>query len=313
MSAKSSFHTLANQLIDQFSKARPIHANTLILSIYGDTICPRGDSIWLGSLIKLVEPLGISQRLVRTSVFRLSEKSILQSKQVGRRSYYSLTERAFRQFASASKRIYAAEPLEWDGQWLLVFTSLGGLSTDQREIVRKELRWLGFNRITAGVYGHPTIELGEVQKLVREMGLEENIVVLHATAADPNLTPATNHLMSQCIDLKPSNTQYQKLIDDFQGILDAARHESNLDPALCFLVKTLLIHRFRLILLKEPELPSELLSENAISKYARDMIGELYQIIQAPADSYFSSISETEGGKFDKPSMAYYQRFHSMH
>ena len=309
MPTKSSFTSLATSLVETFAKTRPIHANSLILTIYGDTVCPRGGSIWLGSLIKLVEPLGINQRLVRTSVFRLSEKNVLQSKQVGRRSYYSLTDRAVRQFASASKRIYAAKPLEWDEQWRLVLTSLGNISAEQRETVRKELYWLGFNRITTGVYGHPTIDFEEVKRLIREMGLEQNIVILKASAADSTRSPVTNRLLSQCIDLEPSNEKYTDLINDFKGILKAAKQESELDPALCFLVKTLLINRFRLILLKEAEIPDELLAKNAISRRARILVSELYQVIQAPADEYFTHVSETEGGVFSEASDTYHSRF----
>lgn len=304
-----SFASHTSTLIDNFAKTRPIHANSLILSIYGDTICPRGDTIWLGSLIKLVEPLGISQRLVRTSVFRLSEKNVLQSKQVGRRSYYSLTNRAFRQFITASKRIYAAQPLSWDGQWRLVFTSLGGITTEQREMVRKELNWLGFNRITAGVYGHPTADIDDVKKLTRELDLEDNIVILQATAASSDHVPLANKLISQCFDLDSSNEQYTAFIKDFETILAAAHREQTLDPKLCFLIKTLLIHRFRHILLKEPALPQALLPENALSLRARDMVGSLYQMIQEPADRYFTEVSETEGGEFKQAPADYFLRF----
>lgn len=309
MPTKSSFTSLATALVDNFAKTRPIHANSLILTIYGDTICPRGDSIWLGSLIKLVEPLGINQRLVRTSVFRLAEKNVLQSKQVGRRSYYSLTDRAVRQFASASKRIYAAKPLEWDGQWRLVITSLSDIDNEQRETVRKELYWLGFNRITTGVYGHPTIDYEEVKRLIKDMGLEDKIVFLNASAIDKKHVPVSNRLLSQCIDLQPSDEKYSALINDFKGILKAAKQETDLDPALCFLVKTILINRFRRILLKEAELPEKLLAKNAISRRGRALVSDLYQVIQAPADEYFLSMSETEGGHFGQATEEYLNRF----
>ena len=309
MPSKSSFVSLASSLVDNFPKARPIHANSLILTIYADMICPRGGTIWLGSLIKLVEPLGINQRLVRTSVFRLSEKGVLSSKQLGRRSYYSLTDRAKRQLASASKRIYASKPLEWDGRWRLVLTSLGNITAEQRETFRKELYWLGFNRIASGAYGHPTIDLSEVKKLSQEMGMKSDIAILQASAMDAKHMPIANRLISQCIDLAPSTDKYTDLINDFQGILKAAKHESDLDPALCFLVKTLLIHRFRHILRKEAELPKELLPKNAISRRARKMVGELYQEVQGPADNYFAEVGETEGGKFPDAIGSYYSRF----
>nr|HPQ96501.1 hypothetical protein [Thiolinea sp.] len=91
MSGTDPFRQAADRVIRHFAESRPIHANTLILTIYGDLVHDFGGSLWLGSLIRLVQPLGISERLVRTSVFRLAEKGMLQARQVGRRSYYRLT------------------------------------------------------------------------------------------------------------------------------------------------------------------------------------------------------------------------------
>jgi phenylacetic acid degradation operon negative regulatory protein len=304
-----SFDQAANRLIEHFAKTRPIHANSLLVSIYGDTICPRGGTIWLGSLIKLVEPLGINQRLVRTSVFRLSEKNILTSKQVGRRSFYSLTERAFRQFLSASKRIYASETLAWDKQWRLVLTTLGELTNEERDLVRRELYWLGFSRITPGVYAHPMADIDEVQRAIKDLNLENRIAVLKASAANPTQVPMTNALISECFDLKRSESEYVALIRDFSGILDAAKNTQSLNPKLCFLIKTLLIHRYRHILLKEPELPDALMSTESASYIARMLVGELYTIICPLADSYFSEVSETETGSFPQPEDSYYRRF----
>jgi len=305
----NTFTDAANTLVENFAKSRPIHANSLLVSIYGDTVCPHGDTIWLGSLIKLVAPLGINQRLVRTSVFRLSEKNILVSKQVGRRSYYALTDRAYRQFLSASKRIYTANTQPWDQQWRLVMTSLNKRSTEPREALRKELYWLGFSRLTAGVYAHPMADVTEVQRIVKELKLEQHIAILTASAADLTQVPVTNALIGDCFDLEKSEQDYQLLIDDFQGIYEAVQHEKSPDPMLCFLVRTLLIHRFRHILLKEPELPEALVLAQSASYRARGLVKQLYRLVSSNADKYFTRVSETEGGNFQAPQDDYYRRF----
>ena len=305
----TTFADAAATLIKNFAQSRPMHANSLLISIYGDTICPHGGTIWLGSLIKLVEPLGISQRLVRTSVFRLAEKGILQSKQVGRRSYYSLTDRAFRQFTSASKRIYASQSQPWDKQWRLVLTSLGKLTNEQRETVRKELFWLGFSRITPGVYVHPIADTNEIQRLIAELGLEDDVALLTASAANIDQIPMSNTLISECFNRDNSEHDYQALISDFQAVYAAASKAGMLDPKLCFLVKTLLIHRFRHILLREPELPDDVIEERAASSEARKLTGDLYQLITPRADEYFAETSETEHGAFTQPESEYYERF----
>ena len=68
------------------------NAKSLIVTLFGDAISPHGGVVWLGSLVDLVAPFGLNERVVRTSVFRLSKDGWLTSTQVGRRSAYGLTD-----------------------------------------------------------------------------------------------------------------------------------------------------------------------------------------------------------------------------
>ena len=67
------FKDAVDVLAEDYGSMRPLRGGSLIITVFGDAILPRGGSIWLGSLIKLVQPLGLSERLVRTSVFRLAQ------------------------------------------------------------------------------------------------------------------------------------------------------------------------------------------------------------------------------------------------
>jgi phenylacetic acid degradation operon negative regulatory protein len=51
--------------------SRPPPARSLLVTVFGDSVAPHGGRAWLGSLIGLLAPFGISERLVRTSVYRL--------------------------------------------------------------------------------------------------------------------------------------------------------------------------------------------------------------------------------------------------
>lgn len=306
---KHVFSRLAEELIKNFAATRPMHANTLLLTIYGDMVCPYGGTIWLGSLIRLVEPLGINQRLVRTSVFRLAEKGILQSYQRGRRSYYSLTERGLRQFQSATRRIYAAAASPWNGNWCLVMTGLGELTSEQREAVRKELTWLGFSRLKPGFYAHPGIDTMAVQTMLEDRQINEQVVILHAF--DPIRTGISNQLIARCFDTNALNNDYHTFLDNFQPLLEAAQQTQLPEPQLAFLVRTLLIHKYRYILLHEPELPNELLPENALNHKARQVAAQLYQSLRESSDRFFLSVAEKEGQEpaFKTPDVKYEQRF----
>ncbi len=309
LTAPDAFTVAARTLIDGFVNTTPVYANSLLMTVYGDTICPHGGTIWLGSLIKLVEPLGVNERLVRTSVFRLAEKNILRSQQIGRRSFYSLTEKGFRQFSTAASRIYAPCLGRWDGQWRLVITLLGELTTDQREALRKELFWLGFTRITTGVFAHPTADLAVVSGVVKEMQIAGQVVMLQAHTPEPECVPVANRLIRDCFKADALDEEYRAFNGLFAPVLQAALQTPVLNPELCFLVRTLLIHKFRRILLREPELPQELTLPDSVSLQARSITAQLYKRIAVAADAHFTRLSESERGGFACPEARYYGRF----
>jgi len=303
------FNQRAETLIDDYINAPRSHANLLILTLYGDTICPYGSTVWLGSLIKLLSPLGISERLVRTAVYRLSEQNVLKSQQQGRRSYYTLTPRGLRQFDSAAKRIYAAGPPAWDGKWQMVFTNLSDLEQRQRESLRKELGWLGFSRLREGLHVHPTIDSVALQSMLKDREVHQQVALFEALATGNEQASISNQLMARCFETQPTDVLYEEFISTYQPIMAAAQQSTPLTLEYCFLVRTLLIHQYRHILLREPELPRELLPLQAISLQARQLVRQFYQILTPQSDAYFLRTTESDNGSFSRPDEVYYSRF----
>lgn len=292
-----------------YAKSHMVYANSLILSIFGDFISAHGGVVWLGSLIKMVAPLGINQRLVRTSVFRLTEKGLLQSRQVGRRSFYSLTDTGFRQYSTAAGRIYRYHDYQWDGEWCIVFTTQENLDQKKKQRFQNELGWLGFNRLSRGVYAHPMVKLERVHKVVREMGLEDSVVVMQANATGRDPFKVSSNMIRNCFNFDVMKTQYREYIDYFQDILEAAESSTDKKPEHCFLIRVLLINRYRHILLGEPEIPLELIPSDCLGHRARDITEQLYKLICNPAEQYFMQLGEAENGPLPAVNEEYYTRF----
>ncbi len=304
----NSFRGRAEALIESTVQSQQLNARALILTIFGDSVSTHGGIIWLGSLIRLVKPLGINQRLVRTSVFRLSEKEMLQSRQVGRRSFYSLTDKAFRQFIHAADRIYRYQKSVWDGEWRLVFTNLDKIKNKRRDALQKELNWLGFSRFSNGIYGHPTVDIGEVRQIVNELRLQDSIVLMEASNRNDDPLGASRKLLRHAFKFDAIDASYRDFIDMFEGFAEVEPGAG--DEELSFLLRTLLIHNYRRILLEEPELPLELLPAESLSQRARDMTALIYHRLGDAAERHFMTVGESEHGALPPADERYFKRFH---
>src|SRR6476469_5459697 len=110
--------------IASYLSSNPPRSKSLVITIFGDSIAPHGGAAWLGSLIELLKPFGVNERLVRSSVFRLAEQGWIEAQRQGRRSEYSLTASGKRRFEQAYRKIYSRPPEPWDWQWTVVFAGL---------------------------------------------------------------------------------------------------------------------------------------------------------------------------------------------
>lgn len=297
------------QWVADFLATKPIRANSLIITIYGDTIAPHGGTVWLGSFIKLVEPLGLNQRMVRTSVFRLSKEKWLVAEQIGRRSYYSLTPTGRRRFEHAYRRIYDAPENTWNGEWQILFTSLGRLTPAQRENLRRELLWEGFGLLAPGVLGRPKVDLETLQELLQDNDAHDKVVAMRASSIGAFNSKPLQELVRDCWNLDVLSQHYKQFLERFRPVLRAMRTTQNLDPEQCFLVRTLLMHEFRRVLLRDPQLPEQLLPQGWPGAAARQLCVDLYRVTHKLTEQHLTSVLETANGPLPEAAPYFYERF----
>lgn len=276
-------------------------AGPLVISVFGDAIAPRGGNIWLGSLIALMSRFGLSERLVRTVVFRLTRDGWFAVRSRGRRSFYDLTPGARKTFAEADRRIYAAKPPDWDGDWTLVQT-LPGMPAGERRRLRDALKWYGFGRLS------PTLM---VSARTHDASLFDNIATPNGAAAftarlqdfagtaDPAVTA------SAAWNIGELSSAYKKLTARFEPLASGIPG----DPADCFVLRTLLVHEYRRILLKDPQLPAALAPDDWPGEAARELTAALYRAVSPGADQFISDNVECWSGACPAPHTGYHNRF----
>ncbi len=297
--------TACRKLVDEFRSRPTLRAGSLITTVFGDAIAPRGGTVWLGSLINAMSDFGISERLVRTSVFRLVKDGWLQSEQVGRRSYYSLTDEGRGRFDQATHRIYGDPAVDWDGKWCLLL--LSGLDTADKEELRREFGWLGFGSLSANVLAHPTPDLVDLDVTIQRLGVGDNLVVL--TGQVVRNEAGLRHLAHASWNLAELDSRYTDFVSMFRPALRAATDTREIPPRTAFILRTLLIQEYRKVLLRDPLLPADLLPASWQGGAAYQLCRNLYLAVHEAGDSYLGDMLETADGPLPPPMGSFHKRF----
>lgn len=287
--------------IADFRQQARLKAGSLIISVFGDAVAPRGGRIWLGSLITLLAPLGLNERLVRTSVFRLSREEWLVAQPLGRRSDYLLSPSGEQRVAEAARHIYASTTPFWDRRWRLIIT-VGELDAKERERLRKSLIWQGFGVLSNHCFIHPSTDLMAAFDALAAEGLSNLIGRLKPlVAADPaSLVNAASDkdMVRSAWDLDHLAQVYREFVQRYEPILQEYRDdpEGTTDEA-AFLLRVLLIHDYRRLLLRDPTLPDVLLPSGWPGQKARVLCNELYQRLLPASERHLDQNFQLADGR----------------
>jgi len=269
--------------LNDFRQQRRVQAGSLIITTFGDAVQPRGGRIWLGSLIRLLEPLELNERLVRTSVFRLVKEEWLRTESIGRRADYVLTASGRRRFEEASRHIYASHAPLWDRRWRLMLV-VGDLEPKVREQVRRALFWQGFGALGADCFVHPGAELSSVLDALVAEGLSTALgALLPLFAADSRsaLSASDADLVRRAWNLDSLAADYTAFVASYQPVFADLQHDKHdVSAQDAFLLRLLLIHDYRRLLLRDPELPEVLLPADWPGQQARLLCKEIYKRLE---------------------------------
>jgi phenylacetic acid degradation operon negative regulatory protein len=300
-----SVESACRKLVAEFQARPTVRAGSLITTVFGDAVASRGGTIWLGSLITAMSGFGISERLVRTSVFRLTQDGWLQSVQVGRRSYYCLTDEGRERFKQATHRIYGEPVSKWDGQWCLLL--LSGLDAENKEQVRKEFSWLGFGALSPNILAHPAPDAVDLDITVQRLEVAEQIVIMSGQTIKSEA--AMRSLARASWNLDEIDQRYASFVRRFRPLIAAFKKNPQVAAEKAFLIRTLLIQEYRKVLLRDPQLPAELLPSGWQGAAAYQLCRNLYKAVYRQADDYLSASMETANGALPPPSGDFLQRF----
>ena len=296
----------SGEWIDHFLTQDPPRHKSLVMTLCGDAIAPHGGAFWLGSMIELLGPLGVSDRLVRTSVFRLVQEGWLVASREGRRSRYALEPKALPRFERANRRIYSPPGLDWDGRWTFVLAPNGSIDGDLRALLRKELEWEGFAMLATGVMAHPAPERDTLRDIIVRAGAQGKVFVCDAAELPGVGSRPLPELVGDAWDLSGVVAGYRQFIDSFTPLLDTV---ADIAPQEAFAIRTLLIHAYRRVQLHDPMLPVELLPVPWLGSDAYELAKRIYRLTYARAEEHIMGMLSKEDPETPPADGVFHGRF----
>lgn len=291
--------------IEQFLRADPPRSKSLMVTLLGDSIAPRGGGLWLSELIYFLRPFHMNERLVRTSTFRLAEEGWLAAQRQGRRSRYTLTDTGLQRIENAHQRIYQPPPTRWNGAWTVVAISRDGNEVESRSELRRGLEWEGFGRLAPNLFLHPCADPRNVTSLLQELNSKDSAIVLEARDLQDFSALSSRALIEECWDLEELDHLYKGFLERFEPLIRLVEEE--MEGQSAFAAQTLLIHAFRRVVLHDPRFPAELLPDGWPGHAAYELCRRLYLRLWEQSSTYLAAHVEGTGAEITSPD--YYKRF----
>ena len=246
---------------------------SIVITVFGDAIVPRGGRVPLSVLQELMARLGIEPGALRTAMSRLAADGWVKRQREGRNSFFRLAEHGRHAFDLATRRIYASGPPHWDGGWTVAIAPSG-----VRSEAIDDLPATGFVKLSDTVFLRPDTDGGSPAT-----DAVDGMLIIHGTSADhPEMLR----------DLWPSMAvagAYLAFIENWSKTRAALANNALPSALDAMAIRTLLVHDWRRIVLRDPGLPPELLPRDWPGEDARATMHAIYGDLLDPSEAWLDA------------------------
>jgi phenylacetic acid degradation operon negative regulatory protein len=266
--------------IIELLKREPSRTGSIVITVFGDAIVPRGGSVWLGTLLEFFRTIDIDSGVVRTAMSRLAADGWLERQRVGRNSFYRLVKKGRQTFDAATKHIYDPQVSDWTGRFELLLIGNG----EDRDASREALKNAGFGSPLPGVWIAPSgVPIPEEAA---------HAIRLEVSAEDDS----GRRLLSESWPLDRTADAYLKFMKIFEPLRGWIDRREPLADVDAFTARILLIHYYRRVVLRDPLLPAALLPRDWPGPAARQLCGEIYRGLLPASERWLDRNGVNETG-----------------
>ena len=272
--------------------AAPLRVWSIIITLYGDAIVPRGGTLDLATLLRIFAAMAVGPGAVRTAVSRLAADGWLAGRKAGRASFYRLTAEGDAIFAAAARRIYRAAPPPWDGVLRLVL-----LPPETAAAARSTLLDAGFATPVPGLW----IAAPGDRAVPAAIAALAGAVMLDASAE----SASGRRLAALAWPLARLAGGYERFVALFTPLARWLEEGGELAGGEALVARILLIHHYRRVILHDPDLPSALLPPDWPGVAARALCRRLDTALYAQSEAWLDRHARTPEGCLPPPAAAH--------
>jgi phenylacetic acid degradation operon negative regulatory protein len=279
------------RIVDQL-KREPSRTGSIIITVFGDAIVPRGGSVALGTLLEFFAAIDVDPTVVRTAMSRLTADGWFEREKVGRNSFYRLVQRERLTFDIATKHIYGPPASDWTGRFELLLIANGA----DRDAAREALKNAGFGSPLPGVWVAPS-----GVPIPQEA---DGAIRLEVSAEDDS----GRRLLSASWPLDRTAEAYRRFMKSFEPLRSWVARDK-LSDIDAFTARILLIHHYRRVVLRDPLLPAALLPRDWPGRAARQLCGEIYRGLLPASEQWLDRHASNENGALPAAGKGLSRRF----
>jgi phenylacetic acid degradation operon negative regulatory protein len=244
--------TADESLLTRRRVSRAPSARSLLLTVLGEYVLPRGEPAWTTAFVRGLGLLGVGEKAARQALARTAAEGWLRSVRHGRLARWELTAAGRRLLSDGAARIYSfgRDDGGWDRHWLVLIVPVPQARSDLRRRLRTRLAWAGFGALPGGAWiSADTGRESEAQGILADLGLAGTSMSFIARYGDIGAQAA---IVDLAWDLGTVERRYAEFVETFAA-LDPAHADDTL------VAQTLLVHEWRRFPSLDPRLPRDLL------------------------------------------------------
>jgi phenylacetic acid degradation operon negative regulatory protein len=260
----------------------------LIVTVFGAYVRGLGGWVSVAALIELMAEMGIDDAAVRSAVWRLKRRGILDPRRRDGVAGYSLSGHAQQVLQEGDRRIFRRHAATLADGWVVAVFSIPEAERQKRHTLRSHLTWLGFGNTAPGVWIAPAQVADEAGQALRRLELTSYV---HLFRADYLGFAELRGSVGAWWDLAGLEQLYRTFIAEHAPLRARWSRRRRVDDAAAFADHVRTLTAWRRMPFLDPGLPAELLPSRWHGKQAADVFFDLHGRLAEPAMRHVRAVA----------------------